>query len=53
MREDIEIQQNARIADIRNSYKNLERILFIGFANTSFDIPLNLCLSLFPMTREA
>ena len=40
---------NARISNIRHSYKDLEWILLVGLANAAFYIPLDFGLSLLAM----
>ena len=41
-----------RITDVCNGYEDLERVLFIGFSDSSLDISFDLGFSFLPMTRR-
>ena len=44
------INDDVRISDVRHSNENLEWVLFVGLANSSFDFPLDFGFTLFAMT---
>ena len=46
----VESRHYVRITDVCNGYEDLERVLFIGFSDSSFDISFDFGFSFLPVT---